>query len=57
MVDARTESVAVYRRRPRRGRQAVPRLRLEPTLGRDDTLTSPLLLGFALTIAQLFTRA
>jgi len=57
IADGRTESVAVYRRRPARGRQAVPRLRLEGTLGRDDTLTSPLLPGFALAVAQLFTRA
>jgi len=57
IVDGRSESVAVYRRRPARGRQTVPRLRLDATLGRDDTLTSPLLPGFALAVAQLFTRA
>jgi Uma2 family endonuclease len=45
--DPRTETVAVYRRH-----QA--QLRLEATLGRADTLTSPLLPGFAVSVAQLF---
>jgi Uma2 family endonuclease len=56
IVDWRTETVAVYRRRQARGRQAAPSLRLEGTLGREDTLTSPLLPGFALAVAQLFER-
>ena len=34
----------------------VPQLRLGGTLGREDTLTSPLLPGFALAVAQLFER-
>jgi Uma2 family endonuclease len=50
IVDWRGQCVAVYRRR-----QA--RLRLASTLGRDDTLTSTLLPGFAIAVAQLFDRA
>jgi Uma2 family endonuclease len=49
IVDPRAQTVAVYRRH-----QA--QLRLEATLGRDDTLTSPLLPGFALPVAELFDR-
>ena len=45
--DPATETVAVYRRH-----QA--QLRLEATLGHEDTLTSPLLPGFAVSVAQLF---
>jgi Uma2 family endonuclease len=49
IVDWRLETVAVYRRQR-------ARLRLVTTLGYDDKLTSPLLPGFALPIAQLFPR-
>ena len=49
IVDWRAQTVAVYRRQ-----QA--QLRLEATLRRDDTLTSPLLPGFTLAVAQLFDR-
>lgn len=47
IVDWRAETVAVYRRHE-------AQLRLEATLTRDDTLTSPLLPGFSLAVAQLF---
>ncbi|HZU07014.1 MAG TPA: Uma2 family endonuclease [Chloroflexota bacterium] len=49
IVDPRTESVAVYRRQR-------AQLRLVATLGRDDTLTSPLLPGFSLAVGRLFPR-
>jgi Uma2 family endonuclease len=49
IVDWRLETVAVYRRQR-------ARLRLVSTLSYEDTLTSPLLPGFALPIAQLFPR-
>lgn len=47
IVDWRTQTVAVYRRRR-------TQLRLATTLGREDTLESPLLPGFALPIGRLF---
>jgi Uma2 family endonuclease len=47
IVDYRALTVEVYRRRD-------AQLRLEATVGREDTLTSPMLPGFALPVAQLF---
>ena len=47
IVDMRAQAVAVYRRQE-------AQLRLVATLGRDDTLTSPLLPGFRLVVARLF---
>ena len=47
LVDWRAETVAVYRRHR-------ARLRLDATLTREDTLTSPLLPGFSLPIARMF---
>jgi Uma2 family endonuclease len=47
IVDWRTQTVAVYRRRD-------AQLQLVATLHRDDTLTSPILPGFAVPVAQLF---
>ena len=49
IIDWRAQTVSVYRRH-----QA--QLRLEASLRRRDTLTSPLLPGFALPVAQLFDR-
>ncbi len=49
ILDWRLETVAVYRRQR-------ARLRLVATLRRDDTLTSPLLPGFALPVGHLFPR-
>jgi Uma2 family endonuclease len=49
IVDWRAQTVAIYRR-------AQDALRLEATLRRDGTLSSPLLPGFALPVAQLFDR-
>ena len=49
IVDWQAETVSVYRRRG-------VRLRLAATLGHDDTLTSPLLPGFALPVARLVFR-
>jgi Uma2 family endonuclease len=49
IVDPRTQTVAVYRRQD-------ARIHLVETLQRDDTLTSPLLPGFSLSIARLFDR-
>jgi Uma2 family endonuclease len=50
IIDCVAQTVAVYRRYE-------AQLRLEATLGRDDTLTSPMLPGFALPVARLFPRA
>jgi Uma2 family endonuclease len=47
IVDWRAEAVAVYRRHG-------VELRLVASLTRDDTLTSPILPGFTLAVAQLF---
>lgn len=47
IVDGRTQTVAVYRRK-----QA--RLQLVAALGDADTLTSPVLPGFVLPVARLF---
>ena len=47
IVDWRTQTVAVYRRKR-------ARLQLVATLGTDDTLTSPVLPGFELAVARLF---
>ncbi len=49
IVDWRARTVAVYRRHR-------AQLRLVATLNPDDTLTSPLLPGFALPVARLFAR-
>jgi len=49
ILDWRAQTVAVYRR-------AGDALALVATLGRDDTLSSPLLPGFAVRVGQLFTR-
>jgi Uma2 family endonuclease len=49
IVDWRAQTVAVYRRHE-------AQLRLVGTLERGDTLTSPLLPGFELVVAQLFAR-
>jgi Uma2 family endonuclease len=49
IVDWRAQSVAIYRR-------SEAGLQLAHTLGRGDTLTSPLLPGFALPLADLFDR-
>ncbi len=49
ILDWRAQTVTVYRRH-----QA--QLRLEATLGREDTLTSPLLPEFSLPVARLFDR-
>jgi Uma2 family endonuclease len=49
IVDWRARTVAVYRRQR-------ARLRLFGTLNPEDTLTSPLLPGFALPVARLFAR-
>jgi Uma2 family endonuclease len=50
IADWRAQTVVVYRRRE-------AQLHLEATLGRGDTLTSPLLPGFALAVERLFPRA
>jgi Uma2 family endonuclease len=50
IVDWRTQTVTVHRRHE-------GLLRLEATLGREDSLTSPLLPGFAVPIGRLFERA
>ena len=47
IVDWRTRSVVVYRRRN-------ARLHLATTLQAEDTLTSPILPGFSLVVARLF---
>ena len=49
-IDGRLETVRVYRP------GTTGELVLAATLGRDETLTSPLLPGFALVIARLFRR-
>ena len=53
MLDPRARQVEVYRR-PAAGARASSRLRLVATLGVADTITSPLLPGFAVPVAQLF---
>ena len=50
LADYRKQTVAIYRRQG-------ARLQLHTTLTRADTLTSPLLPGFALPVARLFDRA
>jgi Uma2 family endonuclease len=52
LLDWRNQTVAVFRR----DAAGVPALRLVATLGRDDTLTSPLLPGFGVLVARLFGR-
>jgi Uma2 family endonuclease len=47
LIDWRTQTVAVYRRRE-------AQLHLVATLTRDDTLTSPVLPDFSVPVAQLF---
>lgn len=49
IIDWQARTVAVYRRQR-------ARLQLIATLSNDDTLTSPTLPGFSLTVAQLFDR-
>ena len=49
IVDWRAQTVAVYRRHE-------TQLRLVATLGRGETLTSPLLPGFSLPVVRLFDR-
>jgi Uma2 family endonuclease len=49
IVDQRAQTVAIYRRQN-------AQLDLVATLQRDDTLTSPLLPGFALPVARLFDQ-
>ncbi len=49
IVDWRAQQVAVYRRND-------ARLQLDATLQPGDTLTSPMLPGFALPVARLFFR-
>jgi len=47
LIDWRTQTVAVYRRQD-------AQLHLVTTLTREDTLTSPVLPGFSVPVAQLF---
>jgi Uma2 family endonuclease len=49
LVDQRAQTVAIYRRQD-------ARLQLTATLQRDDTLTSPVLPGFAVLVARLFEQ-
>jgi Uma2 family endonuclease len=61
LLDWRSQTVLVYRRaavgvQPA-GLQPASALQLVATLGRDDTLTSPVLPGFAVHVARLFGRA
>ncbi|HLH22285.1 MAG TPA: Uma2 family endonuclease [Chloroflexota bacterium] len=60
LLDWRQQTVAVYRRRGAGGAAAgaseVASLQLVATLGPDDTLTSPLVPGFAVRVARLFGR-
>ena len=53
LIDPRVQRVEVYRRPATSARRSPP-LRRVAILGRDETLTSPLLPGFALPVAQLF---
>jgi Uma2 family endonuclease len=55
LLDPRAYRVEVYRRTP--GARRGARLRRVALLGRDDTLTSPLLPGFAVPVARLFRKA
>ena len=53
LIDPRAQRVEVYRRHATSARRSPP-LRRVAILGRDEVLTSPLLPGFALPVAQLF---
>ena len=60
LLDWRSQTVVIYRRarvgaQPD-GLQHTAPLQVVATLGRDDTLTSPLLPGFAVRVARLFGR-
>ena len=55
IVDWHAQTVAVYRRHEV-GAVREPPLRLVATLGRGDTLTSPLLPGFSMPVVRLFDR-
>lgn len=53
LLDWRKRTVAVYRRAELTGQQAA-QLRLIGSLGAPDTLTSPLLPGFSVSVARIF---
>ena len=60
LLDWRTQTVLVYRRLDAgtlpRGPRSAAALQLMANFGRDDTLTSPVLPGFAVRVARLFGR-
>jgi Uma2 family endonuclease len=55
LVDWRKRTIAVYRRVEAEG-QPARQLRLVSTLSANETLTSPMLPGFSVAVARLFTR-
>ncbi|HZS01547.1 MAG TPA: Uma2 family endonuclease [Chloroflexota bacterium] len=61
LLDWRTQTVVIYRRASMETQTGDPQqaalLQVAATLGREDTLTSPLLPGFAVRVARLFGRS